>query len=137
MSTIKVNIVSAEKEIYNGEASLVVAPGELGELGIKPKHAPLLTRLKPGEIRIVKDGQEDDEIFVSGGFLEVQPDLVTVLADTAIRAADMDEAAALEAKQRAEEAVANHKGNVDLAQVQAELAVAAAQLAFLKKMRRS
>ena len=136
MSTIRLNIVSAEKELYDGEASLVIAPGEQGELGIKPKHTQLLTRLKPGEIRIVKDGQEEDEIFVSGGFLEVQPDLVTVLADTAIRATDMDEAAALEAKQRAEEAVANHKGSVDLAQVQAELAVAAAQLAFLKKIRR-
>ena len=136
MSTIRLNIVSAEKELYDGEASLVIAPGEQGELGIKPKHTQLLTRLKPGEIRIVKDGQEEDEIFVSGGFLEVQPDLVTVLADTAIRATDMDEAAALEAKQRAEEAVANHKGSVDLAQVLAELAVAAAQLAFLKKIRR-
>lgn len=137
MSTIKVNIVSAEKELYSGEATLVSAPGEMGELGIKPQHTPLLTRLKPGEIRIQKDGEAEDAIFVSGGFLEVQPDMVTVLADTAIRAADIDEAAAVEAKQRAEEAVANHKGNVDLAQVQAELAVAAAQLAFLKKIRRS
>ncbi len=137
MSTIKVNIVSAEKELYSGEAMLVSAPGEMGELGIKPQHTPLLTRLKPGEIRIQKDGEAEDAIFVSGGFLEVQPDMVTVLADTAIRASDIDEAAAIEAKQRAEEAVANNKGKVDLAQVQAELAVAAAQLAFLKKIRRS
>jgi F-type H+-transporting ATPase subunit epsilon len=136
MSTIQVNIVSAENELFSGEVSMLVAPGDQGELGIKPKHAPLLTRLKPGEIRIKRDGQEDENIFVSGGFLEVQPNVVTVLADTALRAHDIDEAAALEAKQRAEEALANRKSDMDVAHAQAELAVAAAQLELLRKLRR-
>ncbi|MGM0564864.1 MAG: F0F1 ATP synthase subunit epsilon [Pseudomonadota bacterium] len=136
MSTIQVNIVSAENELFSGEVSMLVAPGDQGELGIKPKHAPLLTRLKPGEIRIKRDGQEDENIFVSGGFLEVQPNVVTVLADTALRAHDIDEAAALEAKQRAEQALANRKSDMDVAHAQAELAVAAAQLELLRKLRR-
>ncbi len=136
MSTIKVNIVSAEKELYSGEASLLVVPGEKGELGIKPRHTPLLTRLKPGVVRINLQGQEPDEIFVSGGYMEVQPHEVSILADTAVRAADIDEAAVLEARQRAEEALADRHETVDIAHVQAELAVAAAQLALLKKLRR-
>lgn len=136
MSTIQVNIVSAETELYTGEASLLVAPGEQGELGIKPQHAPLLTRLKPGEVRVKRDGQDDENIFVSGGYMEVQPNVVTILADTAVRAADIDEAAALEAKQRAEEALADRKGDIDVARAQAELAIAAAQLELLRKLRR-
>lgn len=136
MSTIQVNIVSAETELFSGEVSLLVAPGAQGELGIKPKHAPLLTNLKPGEVRIKRDGQEDENIFVSGGYLEVQPNVVTILADTAVRAHDIDEAAAIEAKQRAEEALANRKSDMDVAHAQAELAIAAAQLELLRKLRR-
>ncbi|EDY87171.1 ATP synthase F1, epsilon subunit [gamma proteobacterium HTCC5015] len=130
------NIVSAETELFSGEVSLLVAPGAQGELGIKPKHAPLLTNLKPGEVRIKRDGQEDENIFVSGGYLEVQPNVVTILADTAVRAHDIDEAAAIEAKQRAEEALANRKSDMDVAHAQAELAIAAAQLELLRKLRR-
>jgi F-type H+-transporting ATPase subunit epsilon len=135
MATIHVDIVSAEGEIFSGEASMVFAPAVMGDIGIAPRHAPLLTTIKPGEVRVqTPDGQEQ-HFFVSGGALEVQPHLVTVLADTAIRAKDLDEAAALEAKQRAEEAVRGAKDAVSAAQAQAELIQAAAQYKMIEKLR--
>lgn len=137
MAMIHVDIVSAEGSIFSGDASMVFAPAEMGEIGIAPRHAPLLTRLKPGEIRVQAEGGEEQAFFVSGGMLEVQPSRVTVLADTALRAKDVDEAAALKAKQEAEEALAERKGDIDLARVQAELAEAVARLKFLEKIRRS
>lgn len=134
--TFHVDIVSAEQAIYSGEATLVVAPGEAGELGILPEHTPLLTRIKPGTVRIQpSDGGAEEVIYVSGGMMEVQPDLVTVLADTSVRAHDLDEAKALEAKRLAEEALANRTGAMELAKAQAELAEAAAQLAAIRKLR--
>jgi|TARA_R110002096_G_scaffold194592_6_gene376916 F-type H+-transporting ATPase subunit epsilon len=134
--TIHVDIVSAEAEIYSGLAEMVYAPGELGELGIAPRHAPLVTRLRPGEIR-VDTGKEELDFFISGGILEVQPHVVTVLADTAIRAKDLDEAKALEAKKRAEEALANRTSDIDYAKAQAELAEAAAQLSAISRLRKT
>jgi F-type H+-transporting ATPase subunit epsilon len=134
--TIHVDIVSAEHAIFSGEAEMVVAPGEAGELGILPEHMPLLTRIKPGTVRIVRPaGGEEEVIYVSGGMMEVQPDRITVLADTSIRAHDLDEAKALEAKRQAEEALANRTGALELAKAQAELAEAAAQLAAIRKLR--
>src|SRR5580658_10986070 len=127
-NTIHVDIVSAEGELFSGEAAMVLVPGSQGELGIYPRHAPLLTTLKAGEVRVQADGGEEQVFWVGGGALEVQPHLVTVLADTAARAKDLDEAAALAAKQRAEEAVRNRRDKVDLAEAQAELARAIAQL---------
>src|SRR6186713_2124548 len=125
MATIHVDIVSAEGEIFSGEASMVFAPAVMGEIGIAPRHAPLLTTLKPGEVRVqTPDGQEQF-FFVGGGAIEVQPHLVTVLADTALRAKDIDEAAALAAKQRAEEALKNREGDITQAEALAELARAA------------
>jgi F-type H+-transporting ATPase subunit epsilon len=133
--TIHVDIVSAEKEIYSGLAEMVFAPAEMGEVGIAPRHAQLITRLKPGEVR-VKTATEEFPFFVSGGLLEVQPHVVTVLADTAIRAKDIDEAAALQAKSRAEEALADKSGKIDYAKAQAELAEAVMQLRTLDRLRK-
>ena len=133
--TFHVDIVSAEQSIFSGEASLVVAPGEAGELGILPEHIPLLTRIKPGTVRIQQASGEDEVIYVSGGMMEVQPDIVTILADTSVRAHDLDEAKALEAKRRAEEALTNRTSAFEVAKAQAELAEAAAQIAAIRKLR--
>jgi F-type H+-transporting ATPase subunit epsilon len=136
MSTIHVDVVSAEESIFSGEATVVSLPGEVGELGILPKHAPLITRIKPGAVRIVRaDNKEVEFVFVAGGILEVQPNCVTVLADTAIRGKDLDEAKANEAKRLAEEAVSTAKGELDLAKAQGELAIMVAQLAAIHRLR--
>ena len=135
--TLQVNIVSAEQAIFSGEAEMVVAPGETGELGILPLHAPLLTRIKPGVVKVKLVGKDEEEvIYVSGGILEVQPKGLTILADTSIRAHDLDEVKVLEAKRAAEEALANSKDYVDRARALSELAQFAAQLAALKKLRK-
>jgi F-type H+-transporting ATPase subunit epsilon len=135
-NTIHVDVVSAEEAIFSGEAEFVALPGEAGELGIYPKHTPLITRIRPGAVRIKVAGQAEDEfVFVAGGVLEVQPNLVTVLADTAIRGEDLDESKAAEAKRSAEEAMANAKSDIDLARAQSELAIMAAQLAAIQKLR--
>lgn len=135
--TVHVDVVSAEEKIFSGLAEFVALPGESGELGILPGHTPLITRIRPGEVRIKVPNQAADElIFVAGGLLEVQPGLVTVLADTAIRAHDLDEAKAKEAKRQAEEALANRQAGVDYAAAQAELASAIAQLAAIQKLRK-
>ena len=135
--TLQVNIVSAEQSIFSGEAEMVVAPGESGELGILPSHAPLLTRIKPGTVKLRIAGQEEDEIiYVSGGILEVQPKALTILADTSIRAHDLDEAKVMEAKRAAEEALTNRASGQDRALVVAELAQVAAQLQAIHKMRK-
>ena len=136
MATIHVDIVSAEGEIFSGEASMVFAPAVMGEIGIAPRHAPLLTTLKPGEVRVQTPAGEEQFFYVSGGAMEVQPHLVTVLADTAIRAKDLDEAAALEAKQRAEEALRDRKDHVSVAQAQAELVRVAAQFKMIERLRK-
>ena len=132
--TVHVDIVSAEKEIYSGTAEMVFAPLVTGEVGILPRHAPLLARMKPGEVR-VRSGDDELSFYVSGGLLEVQPHVVTVLADTAQRAKDLDEAAALKAKERAEEALRDRKADLDYAKAQAELAEAIAQLRAIQKLR--
>ena len=132
--TFHVDIVSAEASIYSGEADMVIAPGEAGELGVLPEHVPLLTRVRPGTVRI-RHGAEEEVIYVSGGMMEVQPDSVTVLADTSVRAHDLDEAKAMEAERLAKEALANRTGQLEIAQAQAELAQAAAQLAAIRKLR--
>ena len=132
--TIHVDIVSAEKEIYSGRAEIVFAPLVTGEVGILPRQAPLLARMKPGEVR-VRTGTEELFFYVSGGLLEVQPHVVTVLADTALRAKDLDEAAALKAREHAEEALRNRKTDIDYAKAQAELAEAIAQLRAIQKLR--
>jgi F-type H+-transporting ATPase subunit epsilon len=135
-NTIRVDVVSAEEQIFSGEAEFVALPGESGELGIYPKHTPLITRIRPGAVRIKVAGQAEDEfVFVAGGILEVQPNAVTVLADTAIRGHDLDEAKANEAKRQAEEALANRTADFDYAAAQAELAVAVAQLAAIQRLR--
>jgi F-type H+-transporting ATPase subunit epsilon len=134
--TIRVEIVSAEGEIFSGDATMVVAPGSQGDLGIYPRHAPLLTLLKAGEVRVQTPGGEEQVFYVGGGALEIQPNLVTVLADTALRAKDIDEAAALAAKQRAEEALKDRAGSVDYAEALAELARVAAQLKILERLRK-
>src|SRR5882757_3245382 len=137
MATIHVDIVSAEGEIFRGEASMVFAPAAMGELGIAPRHAPLLTNLKPGEFRVqTPDGQEQ-HFYVSGGAMEVQPHLITVLADTALRAKDLDEAAALQAKQRAEEALKDKSGRITQAEAQAELLRAVEQLKLIQRLRKT
>ena len=133
--TIQVDIVSAEQAIFSGPAECVIAPGEAGELGILPEHAPLLTRIKPGTVRIQNAGAEEEVIYVSGGMMEVQPDRVTVLADTSVRAHDLDEAKALEAERQAKEALSNKTGALEIAKAQAELAEAAAQLQAIRKLR--
>jgi len=135
--TVHVDIVSAEEQIFSGLAEFVVLPGEAGELGIMPGHMPLMTRIKPGAVRVkVPDQAEEELVFVAGGILEVQPGLVTVLADTAIRGKDLDEAKALEAKRLAEEALQNKSTELDYAKAQAELAEAIAQIAAIQKLRK-
>jgi F-type H+-transporting ATPase subunit epsilon len=135
-NTIHVDIVSAEGQIFAGEANMVYVPASQGEIGIAPRHAPLLSTLKPGEVRVQIDGQEEQSFYVGGGALEVQPHLVSVLADTAARARDLDEAAAQAAKQRAEEAVRDRKDKLELAEAQAELARAVAQLRAIERLRK-
>jgi len=135
--TFHVDIVSAEQAIFSGEAEMIIAPGEAGELGILPEHVPLLTRIKPGTVRIQQAGGVPEEvIYVSGGMMEVQPDRVTVLADTSVRAHDLDEAKAMEAKRLAEEAMANSKDKMDHAKAQAQLAEAIAQQAAIRTLRK-
>ncbi|HED18518.1 MAG TPA: F0F1 ATP synthase subunit epsilon [Gammaproteobacteria bacterium] len=133
--TIHVDIVSAEAEIFSGTANMVFAPAEMGEVGIAPRHTPLLTRLKAGEVRVQVEGKEEQFFYVSGGMLEIQPHMVTVLADTAMRAADLDEAAAQRVKARAEKAMVDKKSDFDYAKAQAELAEAVAQLRTIKHLR--
>jgi len=134
--TIHVDIVSAEREIFSGLAEMVFAPAELGEVGISPRHAPLITKLNPGEVRVKVSDNESYPFFISGGLLEVQPHLVTILADTAIRAKDIDEAAALDAKAKAEEALTDKSGKIDYATAQAQLAQAVMQLRTLDRLRK-
>jgi F-type H+-transporting ATPase subunit epsilon len=135
--TMHVDVVSAEEEIFSGAATMLFAPGVMGDLGILPRHAPLLTRIKPGEVRVVTEqGDEEEVFFVSGGMLEIQPEAVTILADTAIRAHDIDEAAALEAKERAEKLLSDQKSEVDYAAASAELAEAMAQLQAVQRLKK-
>jgi F-type H+-transporting ATPase subunit epsilon len=137
MATIHVDVVSAEASIFSGEATFVALPGESGELGILPRHTPLITRIRPGAVRIVRaDTGEEEFVFVAGGILEVQPGSVTVLADTAIRGHDLDEAKALEARKLAEEAMKNAKNEIDFAKAQGEFATMAAQIAAISKLRK-
>ena len=135
-STIQVDIVSAEEEIFSGQAHMVYAPAVMGEVGIAPRHTPLISPLKPGEIRLDMGDGTEEFFFISGGILEVLPDQITVLSDTAIRAHDLDEAAALEAQKRAEEALADQQSDLDVAKAQAELAAAAAMVAAVKKLKK-
>ncbi|EEE03843.1 ATP synthase F1, epsilon subunit [Burkholderia multivorans CGD2M] len=134
MATIKVDVVSAEEQIFSGEAKFVALPGETGELGILPGHTPLITRIRPGAVRIEVEGGSDEFVFVAGGILEVQPGAVTVLADTAIRGKDLDAAKAEEARKRAEETLQNAKSDLDLAKAQSELATAMAQLEAIQRL---
>lgn len=136
MSTIRVDIVSAEAEIYSGDAAMVFAPAVQGEVGIAPRHAPLITTLNPGEVRVQTAEGEEQQYYVSGGLLEVQPHRVTVLADTAVRAADLDEAAAKEAVKKAEAAIADRKGEMEIATARGQLAEAAAQLQTIQRLRK-
>ena len=136
MATLKVSVVSAEGSIFEGEAKFVALPGEGGELGILPRHTPLITRIKPGAVRILKAGGDEELVFVAGGILEVQPMIITVLADTAIRGHDLDEAKANEAIKRAEEARRTAKDKQEIAVVEGELAMLAAQLAAIRKLRK-
>lgn len=134
--TVHVDIVSAEKEIFSGLAEMVFAPAEMGEVGISPRHAPLISRLKPGEVRVKVSDKEVYPFYVSGGMLEIQPHQITILADTAIRAKDIDEAAAIDAKARAEEALADKSGKIDFAAAQAQLQQAVMQLRTLDRLRK-
>lgn len=134
--TVHVDVVSAEEQIFSGLAEFVVVPGEMGELGIYPRHTALMTRIKPGSVRIKRPDAGEEVIYVSGGMLEVQPNVVTILADTAIRGADLDEARALEAKRAAEEAIKNRTSDIDYAAAQAELAEAIAQLRAIQQLRK-
>jgi len=135
--TVHVDVVSAEESLFSGLAEIVIVPGQMGELGIYPRHVPLLTRIKPGSVRIRVPNQEEDElIYVSGGMLEVQPNVVTILADTAIRGKNLDESRALEAKRAAEEAIKNRTSDVDYARAQGELAEAIAQLRAIQQIRK-
>ncbi|MBS35837.1 MAG: F0F1 ATP synthase subunit epsilon [Thiotrichales bacterium] len=136
MASIRLDIVSAEKELFSGDCEAVFAPGMMGELGIMPRHSPLVTRLKPGTVRAQMAGGEEQSFYVSGGILEVQPHVVTVLSDTGHRAEDLDEAAALEAKETAERMLADRKTDVDEAMARAELAQAVAQIEAIRKLRR-
>jgi len=133
--SVPVLVATAEREVYRGEADFLVAPGAAGELGIMPKHTPLLSALKPGELRIHLD-DHIDEVFVSGGFIEVQPDMITVLADSAERASDIDEAAASEASRRADEVTENNNGDIDYARASSDLAITTARMEFIKKRKR-
>ncbi|MCF6207850.1 MAG: F0F1 ATP synthase subunit epsilon [Ghiorsea sp.] len=135
MSSMEVLVATAEREVYSGQATMLVAPGAAGELGILPNHSPLLAALNAGELRIT-NGDEVDEVFVSGGFMEVQPDKITILADTAERASDMDEAEIVAAQRRAEELVSSNKGDVDLAMAEAELSMLTARLRLIRKKRK-
>ena len=138
MSTLHVDIVSAEKALYSGEATLVIAPAIEGEVGIMPKHTPLLTPLRAGEVRLrIPDEETEMSIYVSGGMLEVQPHMVTILSDTAIRAKDLDEQKILKAQQEAQEMLSSNNTNIDFAQARAELTAAVAQLALLRKLKRN
>ena len=137
MTTIRCDIVSAEAEIFHGVVTMVIATGEMGELGIAPRHAPLITRLKPGQVRVLLESGEEQAFYVSGGILEVQPQVVTVLADTAIRAKDLDENAARHAKQEAERALANRGDAMEVAEAQTRLAEAMAQLQALERLRKT
>jgi F-type H+-transporting ATPase subunit epsilon len=137
MATLQVHVVSAEEQVFSGEAKFVALPGENGELGIMPQHTPLITRIKPGEVRIERPDGEHELIFVAGGILEVQPHTVTVLADTAIRGKDLDEAKAIEAQKAAEQAMKNAKSKIDFAVAQGEFAMMAAQIAAIRKIRRN
>ena len=138
IATLHVDVVSVEENIFSGEASFVALPGEVGELGIYPRHTPLITRIKPGAVRILRaDNGQEEFVFVAGGILEVQPNAVTVLADTAIRGKDLDEAKANEAKKSAEEAMRNAKSDIDFARAQSEFAEMAAQIAALRKYRKT
>ncbi len=134
--TMHLDIVSAEKELFSGRAEIVIAPAIMGEVGIHARHTPLLTPLKPGEVRITKQGGEEESIYVSGGMMEVQPSVVTILSDTAVRAQDLDEAAAMEAKQAAEEAIKDRDGDMDLAEAQSKLLEAVAQLRMIERFRK-
>ncbi len=135
MSSMEVLVATAEREVYSGQATMLIVPGAAGDLGILPNHSPLLAALKAGELRIA-NGDDTDEVFVSGGFVEVQPDKVTILADTAERAADMDEAEIVAAQRRAEELISSNKGDVDLAMAEAELSMLAARLRLIRKKRK-
>ena len=135
MNTIHVDVVSAEESIYSGEAVFVALPGETGELGIKPRHTPLITRIRPGTVRIQKADGSEEFVFVAGGILEVQPNCVTVLSDTAVRGKDLDEEKSNAAKQAAEEALKNAKSDIDLAKAQTELSVLVAQIAAIRQYR--
>ena len=134
-NTIHVDVVSAEESIFSGEATFVALPGEQGELGIYPRHTPLITRIKPGSVRITKADGGEEFVFVAGGILEVQPNVVTVLSDTAIRGKDLDEAKATEARKQAEEALMSARIEIDMARATSELAILAAQIAALRKYR--
>lgn len=134
--TMHVDIVSAEQQIFSGTATFVVCPAEMGEVGVAPRHTPLISRLKAGEVKVTRDNGDEEYYFVSGGMLEIQPHVVTVLADTAVRAHDLDEAAALQAKERAEQALKDKASEVDYARAQAELVEAAARLQTIEKMRK-
>lgn len=134
--TMHLDIVSAEKEIFSGLAEVVIAPAIMGEVGIHARHTPMLTPLKPGEVKITKQGGEVEYIYVSGGMMEVQPSVVTILSDTAVRAQDLDEAAAMEAKQAAEEAISNREGDIDIAEAQSKLLEAVAQLRMIENFRK-
>lgn len=134
--TVHVDIVSAEKEIFSGLAEMLIASGDLGELGITPGHAPLLTALRPGQVRLLRPNEEEEVFYISGGMLEVQPNCVTVLADTAERAESLDEAAALEAKRKAEDALAKRESDFDFSKASADLARAVAQIQAIQKMRK-
>lgn len=135
MATIRLEIVSAERELFSGDCEMVFAPGVMGELGILPRHTPLITRLKPGEVRAKLAGGSEESFYVSGGMLEIQPHVVTVLSDTGVRADDLDEAAALEAQEQAERMLADRQSDIDEARARAELAQAAAQLRAIKRLR--
>jgi F-type H+-transporting ATPase subunit epsilon len=137
MATIQCNIVSAEREIFSGPASMVIVSGEMGELGIAPQHAPLITRIKPGQVRVLSSDGTEQHFYVSGGILEVQPDLVTVLSDTALRVADIDEAKATAAKEEAERILAGRDKNMDIAAAQAQLMQAVVQLQALERLRKN
>ena len=134
--TMHLDIVSAEKEIFSGRAEVVIAPAIMGEVGIHARHTPMLTPLKPGEVKITKQGGEEEFIYVSGGMMEVQPSIVTILSDTAVRAQDLDEAAAMEAKQAAEEAISNREGDMEIAEAQSKLLEAVAQLRMIENFRK-